>query len=61
LANIEQYHVFTTQEKDKRNDLWYEAEVNDVVPPEPRYMHWFEAYITWGCEDHPPLMPSPGE
>jgi hypothetical protein len=24
-------------------------------------MHWFEAAITWGREDHPPLMPSPGE
>jgi hypothetical protein len=24
-------------------------------------MHWSEASITWGCEDHPPLMPSPRE
>jgi hypothetical protein len=24
-------------------------------------MHWSEAAITWGHEDHPPLMPSPGE
>jgi hypothetical protein len=24
-------------------------------------MHWSEAAITWGREDHPPLMPSPGE
>jgi hypothetical protein len=34
-AIIEHYHVFTTSEKDKRRNLWYEAEVNDVVPPEP--------------------------
>jgi hypothetical protein len=27
-TNFEQYHVFITQEEDKRNDLWYEAEVN---------------------------------
>jgi hypothetical protein len=24
-------------------------------------MHWSEAAITWGREDHPRLMPSPGE
>jgi hypothetical protein len=59
-ANIEQYHVFITQEKDKRNNLSYEAKVNTVVPPEPQYMHWSESSITWGREDHPPLMPSPG-
>jgi hypothetical protein len=59
-ANVEQYHVFITQEEDKRNDLWDEAEVNAVAPPEPQYMHWSEASITWGCEDHPLLMPRPG-
>jgi hypothetical protein len=58
---IEQYHVFTTPEKDKRNDLWYEAEVNVVMPTEPQYMHWSKAEITWGHEDHPLLMPSPEE
>jgi hypothetical protein len=61
LAVVEQCHVFTTPEKDKRNDLWYEAEVNAIMPAEPQYMHWSEAAITWGREDHPPLMPSPGE
>jgi hypothetical protein len=35
--------------------------VNAVVLSEPQYMHWSEASITWGCEDHLPLMPSPGE
>jgi hypothetical protein len=24
-------------------------------------MHWSEEAIAWGREDHPPLMPSPGE
>jgi hypothetical protein len=24
-------------------------------------MHWSEAAITWGREDHPQLLPSPGE
>jgi hypothetical protein len=28
---------------------------------EPQYMHWSEAAITWGREDHLPLMPRPGE
>jgi hypothetical protein len=58
---VEQYHVFTTPGKDKRNDLWYEVEVNAVMPAEPQFMHWSEAAITWGCEDHPRLMPNPGE
>jgi hypothetical protein len=60
-AIIEKYHVFTTPEKDKRSDHWYKAEVNAVMPVEPQYMHLSEAAITWGSEDHPPLMPSPGE
>jgi hypothetical protein len=29
----------TTPGKDKRNDLWYEAEVNAVMPAEPQFMH----------------------
>jgi hypothetical protein len=34
-ADVEQYHIFTTPGKDKRNDLWHEAEVNSVMPAEP--------------------------
>jgi hypothetical protein len=60
-VDIEQYHVFTTPGENKRNDLWYKAEVNAVMPAEPQSMHWSEAAITWGREDHPRLMPSPGE
>jgi hypothetical protein len=60
-VDVEQYHIFTTPSKDKRNDLWLEAEVNAIIPAEPQFMHWSEAAITWGCEDHPRLMPSPGE
>jgi hypothetical protein len=30
------------------------------MPAEPQYMHWSEASITWGREDHPALMPRPG-
>jgi hypothetical protein len=30
------------------------------MPSEPQYMHWPEAAITWGRDDHPLLMPSPG-
>jgi hypothetical protein len=35
--------------------------VNAIMPAKPHYMHWSEAAITWGREDHPPLMPSAGE
>jgi hypothetical protein len=31
------------------------------MPVEPQFMHWSEAAITWGREDHPPLMPNPRE
>jgi hypothetical protein len=49
LADVEQYHIFTTLGKDKRNDLWYEAEVNAGMPVEPQFMHWSKAAITWGA------------
>ena len=35
-------------------------EVNAVVPPVPQYMDWSEQTITWGHEDHPKRMPTPG-
>jgi hypothetical protein len=60
-VDVRQYHIFTTPGKDKRNDLWHEAEENAVMPAELQFMHWSEAAITWGREDHPRLMPSPGE
>jgi hypothetical protein len=59
-ANIEQYHVFTTQKVDAKDELWFGIEVNAVIPAEPQFMHWSEASITWGRKDHPPLMPRPG-
>jgi hypothetical protein len=45
-TDVEQYHVFTTPGKDKRNDLWHEVEVNAVMAAEPQFMHWSEAAIT---------------
>jgi hypothetical protein len=36
--DVEQYHIFTTPGKDKRNDLWHEAEVNAVMLAEPQFM-----------------------
>jgi hypothetical protein len=59
-ANVEQYHVFMTQKEDPKDEPWFGIEVNAVMPAGPQYMHWSEASITWGCEDHPPLMPRPG-
>jgi hypothetical protein len=38
-VDVEQYHIFTTPSKDKRNNLWHEAEVNAVMPAEPQFMH----------------------
>jgi hypothetical protein len=61
LADVKHYHIFTTSGKDKRNDLWHEAEVNAVMAVEPQFMHWSKAAITWGREDHLRLMPSPRE
>jgi hypothetical protein len=60
-AVVEQYHIFTTPNKDKRNDLWHKAEVNAVMPAELQFMHWSEAAVTWGREDHLRLKPSPRE
>jgi hypothetical protein len=31
------------------------------MPAEPQFMHWSNAAITWGSEDHPSLIPSPTE
>jgi hypothetical protein len=58
-ANVEEYHVFTTQKEDLKDEPWFGVEVNVVMPAGPQYIHWSEAYITWGREDHPPLMPRP--
>jgi hypothetical protein len=30
------------------------------MPAETQFMHWSKASITWGREDHLPLMPRPG-
>jgi hypothetical protein len=59
-ANVEKYHVFLTQKDDVKDDCWFGVKVNTVMPAEPQYMHWSEASITLGREDHPPLMPRPG-
>jgi hypothetical protein len=59
-ANVEQYHVFTSQTENPKDEPWFGVEVNTVVQVGPRYMHWSDASITWGCEDHSPLMARPG-
>jgi hypothetical protein len=59
-GNVKQYHVFTTQKDDAKDDHWFDVEVNTFMPVVPQYMHWSEASITWGREDHLPLMPRPG-
>jgi hypothetical protein len=34
-ANVEHYHVFTTQKEDANDELWFGVEVNVVMPAEP--------------------------
>jgi hypothetical protein len=43
-----------------KDEPWFGVEVNAVMQVRPQYMHWSETSITWGSEDHPPLMPRPG-
>jgi hypothetical protein len=57
---VEQYHVFTSQMEDPKDEPWFGVEVNAVIQVGPQFMHWSDASITWGREDHPPLMPRPG-
>jgi hypothetical protein len=59
-ANVEQYHMFTSQAEDPKDEPWFGVEVNAVMQVGPQYMHWFDASITWGREYHLPLMPRPG-
>ena len=54
------YVIYTTERDDKRSLRRRAAEVNATVPPVPQYMHWSEKPITWGREDHPDIMPTPG-
>jgi hypothetical protein len=58
-GNVEQYHIFTTQKDDVKDDYWFGVEVNTVMLAEPQYMHWSEASISQWREDHPPLIPRP--
>jgi hypothetical protein len=46
--------------EDPKDEPWFGVEVNAVLQVGPQYMHWSEASITWGREDHLPLMPRPG-
>jgi hypothetical protein len=46
--------------EDPKDEPWFGVEVNAVIQVGPQYRHWSDASITWGREDHPPLMPRPG-
>src|SRR5664279_5209623 len=54
------YVIFTSERDDKNNIRRRNAEVNATMPPVPQYMHWSERSVTWGREDHPDVMPTPG-
>jgi hypothetical protein len=49
-ANVEQYHVFTSQTEDPKDEPWFGVEVNAVIQVGPQYMHWSDASITWGVK-----------
>ena len=55
------YYIFTTVGTNKGTKRRTMAEVNAVAPATPRYMRWSDQVITWGCEDHPDVMPTPGK
>jgi hypothetical protein len=46
--------------EDPKDESWFGVEVNAVMQVELQYMHWSEASINWGREDHPPHIPKPG-
>jgi hypothetical protein len=54
------YVVFVSKRDDKYSQRQRAVEVNALVPPVPQYMHWSERPITWGRDDHPAVMPTPG-
>jgi hypothetical protein len=38
-ANVEQYHVFTSQMEDPKDEPWFGVEVNAVIQVGPQFMH----------------------
>jgi hypothetical protein len=38
-ANVEKYHVFTSQTEDPKDEPWFGVEVNAVMQVGPQYMH----------------------
>jgi hypothetical protein len=46
--------------EDPKDDSWFGVEVNAVIQVGMQFMHWSDVSITWGREDHLPLMPRPG-
>jgi hypothetical protein len=45
-ANVKQYHVFTSQMEDPKDEPWFGVEVNAVIQVEPQFMHWSDVSIT---------------
>jgi hypothetical protein len=45
-ANVEQYHVFTSQMEDPKDETWFGVKVNAVIQVGPQFMHWSDASIT---------------
>src|SRR4051812_14122702 len=54
------YMIFTSESTDKGSRRARAQEVNATMPPTPRYMHWSATNISCRREDHPSIMPNPG-
>jgi hypothetical protein len=43
---MEQYHMFTSQMEEPKDEPWLGVEVNAIVQVGPQYMHWSDTSIT---------------
>src|SRR4051812_45270329 len=54
------YMIFTNEPDDKGSRRAKEQAVNATMPAVQQRMSWSDNVITWGPEDHPSVMPNPG-
>lgn len=52
--------IFMNELEDKGSRRARDQAVNATMSAVPQYMHWSDNLIAWGREDHPGLMPNPG-
>src|ERR1043165_4583599 len=52
--------IFTSEPDDKGSRIAREQAVNATMPAVQQRMSWSDNVIAWGLEDHPSVMPNPG-